>query len=1090
MDDTELRALAALRFDWAPTPEDVWTPAAAHVAELNAPVLRSVMAAFADAERSRGPSPLGVVITGQQGAGKTHMLGAVRAEVHRQGGYFFLLSLLHEKSFWQNIVHAIRTGLHNLGPDKQRQLTVVLHRLADRLSLPAAARAQVVGDAEITRATLDRVVVGLRDADPTHGQECRHTARALVLLAAHDPTVQEIGESYLTSASEAVAGERSEWGIHPDAKPAQQVVREISRILALTGPSVLAVDQIDTLVSQSGRSTDRQHAMGVGLPREQLLEQIGSGLMDLRESTHRTVTVVACQPPVWEGIRTTAIGSAADRFRSAAQLRAVPSAEVARALVATRFEPRFVECGFTPAYPTWPVRPDAFEGAVAFTPRTLFKVIDEHIRSCLDSGVVTELHRLDARALPRQVPDPMPTGVPELSTVDAEFAELVRRADPRAAVDKDTEDMSMPALLAAGLNAYVQEQGPDRLRYRVEPQRGANPPLHARLCRTLDEETEDEVHWSFRAIAAPHPRTVQNRIGRVQVTAGLDRDVPKRKAYLLRTGGWSTGTKRTQEMLDEFRALGGTVIEEVDLADLKVFAALEVLCARPRPEVSNWLRARRPAGSTALFRVVFGAPEAGPSDLAPPPPTPVWTEPDATPAEPAPSPRGTEPAPARVWIAPEDVRETTAPAEWPADDPDTRLDGAATADLISLGTSIRTGEPQRVTLESLRKHTVIFAGSGSGKTVLIRRLVEECALRGVSAIVLDPNNDLARLGDPWPSPPGTWGPDDATKAADYLEHTDVVVWTPRRESGRPISFQPLPDLAGVAHDPDEFGLALDIAVAALAPRARADGTTAKAERSRAVLREALSSFARAGLAGLRDFLDYLAQLPPEVTSLANARSMAVEMAQTLMATMINDPLFGGAGEPLDPGVLFTPPPGKRARVSVISMIGLQSDDQRRGFVSQLQMALFAWIKHHPAGDRPLGGLFVMDEAQTLAPSDRMTACTASTLALVAQARKYGLGLVFATQAPKGIHNRIVGNAATQYFGFINSPAQVAAAKEMAAAKASAVLDISRLRAGEFYAVAEGLAFEKVRSPMCLSHHPSSALTPEEVLIRAQVPAPD
>ena len=36
------------------------------------------------------------------------------------------------------------------------------------------------------------------------------------------------------------------------------------------------------------------------------------------------------------------------------------------------------------------------------------------------------------------------------------------------------------------------------------------------------------------------------------------------------------------------------------------------------------------------------------------------------------------------------------------------------------------------------------AGSGSGKTVLVRRLIEECALQGVSAIVLDPNNDLLR----------------------------------------------------------------------------------------------------------------------------------------------------------------------------------------------------------------------------------------------------------------------------------------------------------------------------------------------------------
>ena len=68
-----------------------------------------------------------------------------------------------------------------------------------------------------------------------------------------------------------------------------------------------------------------------------------------------------------------------------------------------------------------------------------------------------------------------------------------------------------------------------------------------------------------------------------------------------------------------------------------------------------------------------------------------------------------------------------------------------------------------------------------------------------------------------------------------------------------------------------------------------------------------------------------------------------------------------------------------------------------------------------------GGLFVMDEAQTFAPSGAMTACTQSTLALASQARKYGLGLVFATQAPKGLHNRIPGNAATQFFGLLNAP---------------------------------------------------------------------
>lgn len=409
--------------------------------------------------------------------------------------------------------------------------------------------------------------------------------------------------------------------------------------------------------------------------------------------------------------------------------------------------------------------------------------------------------------------------------------------------------------------------------------------------------------------------------------------------------------------------------------------------------------------------------------------------------------------------------------------------------VIPLGVTVQGERPVRADLASLRKHTAIFAGSGSGKTVLIRRLVEECALQGVSAIVLDANNDLARLGDPWPAPPAQWEPGDEAKAAEYLAHTDVVVWTPRSNAGRPLSFQPLPDFQGVRDDPDELNAAIDAAVAALAPRAKVVGKTAKASYGQAVLHEALRYFAQEGGSDLKAFVDLLSDLPEGVGSLGQADRIAADLAETLTAAMIIDPLFGGEGAPVDPGLLLTPGAGRRARVSVISLVGLPSDDQRQSFVNQLQMALFAWIKRHPAGDRPLGGLFVMDEAQTFAPSGAMTPCTESTLALATQARKYGLGLVFATQAPKGLHNHIPGNAATQFFGFLNAPAQIAAARDMARAKGSAVLDISRLRAGQFYVAGEGLAFQQIRAPLCLSYHPPSPLTAEEVIARARARPP-
>lgn len=1058
MDEVERRAIGSLRFDWAPRADDVWLPPVAHVAGLNAAALETVLTAFEEARQGR--AALGVTVVGQHGSGKTHLLAATRAAVQERGGYFFLVSLLHGRDFWQNIVHAVRGGLFRPAVSGASQLTELLGRLADVLRLPADLRARMVGDAKPTRETLDQVAATLRRTVPW-GHDCRHTVRALVLLASPDPTGQEIAEAYLTSASEGLPGERMEWGIHPDPKPAQQIVGEISRLVALTGPSLIAVDQIDTLISQSTSATGTP-LDGAGA---HLVDRVAVGLMDLRETMSRTVTVVSCQPHTWESVRGSAVRSAVERFRDEVQLGAVPSAAVARALVAKRFTERFARIGFTPPYPTWPVRPEAFATAVHFTPRRLFERIDHHLRSCLDSGVVEELDTLDRAASAgrhRRIEEP-PV---DMSDVDARFAELRDRADPRAALEKASEDVYMPELLEAGLRAWVVEQGLDPSRVSLDPRPGGNPSLHARMRQVLDDEREDEIHWSFRAVAATNARAAQNRIERLRVSAGLDPEVPKRRAFLLRTGAWSTTTRKTAQLLARFAAAGGVLVEEVRLDDLKVFAALARLQADPSPGFAAWLRERTPASGTALFRAVFGEPGGGSRQPAgqvpelPPPSRFAWPDddPDAAAGDPQQEPR-------------EERREETR--------------GEPRADAVPVGDDVADGATFALPLMSLRKHTAIFAGSGSGKTVLIRRLVEECALRGVSSIVLDPNNDLARLGDAWPERPSGWRDGDEDRASRYLASTDVVVWTPRREAGRPLSFQPLPDLAALLGDRDEFGQALDTAVTTLAPRARADGGTAKAEQARAVLREALTVFARRGGGDLPAFLRLLADLPSEAATLTKAYAMAEEMSQTLTATMINDPLFGGAGTPLDPGTLLTPAPGRLARVSVVSMIGLPTDQQRQSFVNQLQMALFAWIKRHPANDRPLGGLFVMDEAQTLAPSGALTACTASTLALASQARKYGLGLVFATQAPKGIHNRIVGNAATQFFGFINSPTQVAAAKEMAAARSSAVLDISRLRAGEFYAVTEGSPFRKIGAPMCLSHHPPSALTAEDVLTRAR-----
>jgi hypothetical protein len=401
-----------------------------------------------------------------------------------------------------------------------------------------------------------------------------------------------------------------------------------------------------------------------------------------------------------------------------------------------------------------------------------------------------------------------------------------------------------------------------------------------------------------------------------------------------------------------------------------------------------------------------------------------------------------------------------------------------------IGVRPADGRRFAVPIEILRKHTLVVAGSGAGKTVLVRRIVEQCALRGVSAIVLDPNGDLGRLGDAWPEPPADWSDEDRDDADQYLAQTEVLVWTPGRTKGRPLVFDPLPDFRPVLDDRDEFERMLQTSVASLIPRAKVSGRSQRAAWQEAVLSSALEHHVRNGGRNLEGLIQLMRELPPDITTIAAGPKLAADMADTLTAAMRTDRLFGGDGDALDPGMLLEPSPGKRARISVISFIGLPTPEHRQGFVNQLQMELFSWIKKNPAGDRPLGGLLVMDEAQLFAPSRESTPSLRSTLDLVTQARKYGLGLVFATQAPKNLHNNITGNTATQFFGRLTAPVHIDAAEQVARARGGQLGKIAQLEPGVFFGATEGRSFERVKVPYCLSYHPSGPLTEEETITKA------
>lgn len=90
-------------------------------------------------------------------------------------------------------------------------------------------------------------------------------------------------------------------------------------------------------------------------------------------------------------------------------------------------------------------------------------------------------------------------------------------------------------------------------------------------------------------------------------------------------------------------------------------------------------------------------------------------------------------------------------------------------------------------------------------------------------------------------------------------------------------------------------------------------------------------------------------------------------------------------------------------------------------------------------------------------------------------------MIFATQAPKGIDTNIVSNCLTHFYGRMSSPALIDATEEMMAARGRAAKDLGALSAGLFYFSTEGTPQPvKIKTPLCLSHHPQNPATPEDI----------
>ncbi|NMO00120.1 ATP-binding protein [Gordonia sp. TBRC 11910] len=587
IDDNTRGALESIRLDWAVTPDDVWEPQAPlHVPGLHSGVLDDVLAAFGDARRSSEASPLGVAIRGPAGSGKTHLLGQIREEVQAAGGYFFLIKLLDGEDFWRSVLVAMLEDLSRPSPTHRSQAAQLLDRLGRDAGVKPRVLASVTGAAPLTRKALDAYVSAVYDRHPRHRRRSQHILRALALTESDDFTQQDIGTALLLTDVDEI-DDFAQWGIVSARLGYQEIVENISRVIAMDDASVVAVDQIDTLIATNHADAEAD---------ERAVSRVAHGLMSLRETMSRTTSVVSCLSAAWDYLEAHSERAVVDRYRTPPRLQRPASIEFTRGLLTKRFAQFYARAAFVPPYPTWPVTEEALATSIDFTPRDVMRTVDRYVSTTLRSGEFAELTEFvaasDAEVSVRQS-NSDPTQIDQVGQLDRRFAELVATADPAEAFDRVLEDTVVPPLLSAGLATWIDALASGGDMYQQDAKPGKNPALHARLRRTIDPLTDAERSWAFRGIAASNSRAVQARLEKAGIAAGISADASMRSLLLLRRGPWPTGRK-TERILADLTDRGATLVNWT-ADDVKVLMALSTMRAERSEFLAEWIATRNPA---------------------------------------------------------------------------------------------------------------------------------------------------------------------------------------------------------------------------------------------------------------------------------------------------------------------------------------------------------------------------------------------------------------------------------------------------------------------------------------------------------------
>lgn len=356
----------------------------------------------------------------------------------------------------------------------------------------------------------------------------------------------------------------------------------------------------------------------------------------------------------------------------------------------------------------------------------------------------------------------------------------------------------------------------------------------------------------------------------------------------------------------------------------------------------------------------------------------------------------------------------------------------------------------------LTTHAIVTGMTGSGKTGLCVALLEEAALQGIPALIIDPKGDLTNLllhfpdlapqdFQPWIDPEmarrAGKSVDEAAKEASHAWRNGLKEWGIGQD--RILALKNAVQFA-VFTPGSDAGIPVRVLSSLAAPEI-------SWEENKEVLRERIASTVTAllGLVGFED-IDPLRSrehiLLSNILESAWSEGRGVELTELILQTqtppfdklgafpvdtffpqqdrmdlamVLNNILAAPAfeawreGQVLDIQALLFSEDG-RPRHSIFYLAHL-SDAERMFFVTLLFSAVETWMRTQ-SGSTSLRALLYMDEIYGYLPPQRNPSSKQPLLRMLKQARAFGLGLLLATQNPVDVDYKGLSNAGTWFIG--------------------------------------------------------------------------